>query len=178
MLVLLRAVLDRLAFAAGLFAGSQVPRFIADLRRTVAGALGEVERQIGAFQALADRFAEGSLEGLIGLHRASREPLFREEAALIEATLARRDALAQAAEALGGPVPEALWWVLRHRNAAFVADTWAGFQPGLVASYEAIVAALAGGFLASLAFAGTWTATGALLSGPGSRRRGARSPDR
>jgi hypothetical protein len=177
-LALFRGVLDRLLFAGGLLGGSQLPRFLADLRLRVEGALGEAERQAAAFQALADRYTEGSLEGLVELHRLSEEPLFREEAGAIEALLARRAELADAASALSASYGQQLWWLARHRAADPVLETWQGFQPGLVVSMETLLTALAAGFLASVVFFLSWSGCAAALRLAGPRRGGALPPRR
>ena len=168
---MIKYLIDRLVFGAGLLAGLQVPKFVADYRQRVGGMLDQARQQLQQFQAIADRHHGGSLPALIDTHRASDNPTFRAEGQIVQNLIDRAHDLQATYDALAGSLGAQLRWLVTHFDSAIARATLDAYQPGLVLTVGAAVCALTAAFAGSLLVQGL-----ARLLGRWWARRARRAP--
>lgn len=142
---------DKLAFAAGFLSGSQAPKFVADYTQRLSGQLEQAEHDLRLFQAIADRFHNGSLAALIDKHLASSDPTFQAEGAVIRQLSQQVDSLSQASVALQGTLLQRIGYLFSGPDTDLLLATWKSFEPGIVMQSGALVSALGLALLLALA---------------------------
>jgi hypothetical protein len=140
----------RLLFGLGVLSGSQLPKFIGDYRQQLAGRLAQAQEDLALFQAIADRFHQGSLEALIQLHLASPVPSFHAEGEAIQQLAGRVEQLSSALHRLDASLIQQLPVLLLQGDREIAAATWSLYEPGLILTPEALVCALITGLSFSL----------------------------
>lgn len=149
----IRYVLDKLAFAAGLFLGSQVPAFILQYRQRLGGRLDQARLDLAQFQKIADSLHGGSLDALIRHHQATSDATFLRESEVIRTSMETVRTLGEAYDALGQGLFAQIGYLARHLDADIARATLDAFAPALVLTPEALTLAFCAGLLASAVLA-------------------------
>jgi hypothetical protein len=145
----------RFAMAIGIAAGlvgSQAPEFAQQYRQRAGGALDELRRIVGGFDA--DAAKEGlTAADAIGRLEASGDPLVRGRGADIERSIERQDRLAGQLEAMAAAGPlRRLYVMVADMDPDVARGALDAYEPAAPLTSEALVV---GGFAALLG----WTAT-------------------
>jgi hypothetical protein len=141
----LDGLLDRICAVAGALVFSQAPAFMAHYLQRLSGHVDEAARHVKAWQAMADRIADGRLEALIRMGRTGREAFGLEAAEKCAADLARHETLSRALEAMrSAPVWSRAASFARHADMEIARAAWRDFTPSLPLDVESLVYALLG----------------------------------
>ncbi len=159
----LKGLLDRLILLAGFISGGLVPGFVLQYRQRLGGHLRQVTEDLKPFEAIAERYHEGSLEKLFEHHLASADPTFQAEGAAIRQLLQTRDNLAAAWDALGAPLLSQLQYLAAHADPGITYDTWMIYQPTLQLGTETVFTGATLAFCLWLLFHASWWVTARLL---------------
>lgn len=144
-----RYLADKLAFAAGLLLGSQVPAFILQYRQRLGGRLDQARIDLSHFQQIADRLHGGSLEALIRHHLGSASETFRSEGEVVRRLAEQVRTLAEAYQSLGQNLFRQIGYLATHLDADIARATFDAFSPAVVLTPEALALAFCTGLLAS-----------------------------
>lgn len=151
---LTQTFLDKLIFALGIFAGSQLPGFIIQYRQRLGGHLEQAKKQLKSFQEIAEKFHGGSIESLISKHLTSTDPTFNSEGIIIRNSLNEVNRLSESYKALDSNLPGQIKFLLFNTDWQIALQTWEIYEPGLILTPQAVIFALLSGFLLSLLFYG------------------------
>lgn len=144
--------MDKLFFAAGVFAGSQLPNFIQQYRQRIGGRLDQAREDFKTFQAIADRFHNGSIENLIQKHLSSTDTTFYHEGFAIKNIWEKTISLSESYKALDSSLASQIKHLFFNLDKEIALETWKIYKPGLILTSEAITCALLTGFIFSIVF--------------------------
>ena len=152
-----------LLFAAGIFAGLQLPGFARQYEQRVATRLAEAELALSGFQAIAGQFHQGDIGRLIKHHQQSRDATFAAEAETIYALWKRVAALRAEQAALNQALPTRLVHLALRGNREILSATVNGYSNVVPLNSYAVASGLIGGVFALLAGLIVFTALHRLL---------------
>ena len=155
-MIFIRGILDRIILVIGVVAAGCIPSFIAQYRQRVGGRLDQVLQDIAPFQAIADQFHHGSLQGLIQYHLASADPTFHSEGEALQGMVDSADQLGQAYQALNTDLFHQLAYMLTKTDPLIARATWEIFSPSFNLTVESIVFAVMVGAAIWLVFLAVW----------------------
>ena len=161
----IRGMLDRIVLVTGCVLAGCVPSFISQYRQRLGGQLDQVLADISAFQQIADKYHQGSLQELIQHHLNSNDATFFEEGTAVQKMLSTAEQLRQAAHALNADLYHQVAYLLTgglDQNIAKAA--WITYTPSFVLSNEGIIFSLVAGILIWLVFLLFWRITGAFIN--------------
>lgn len=164
---MLKYLLDKIAFAAGLILGMQLPKFIADYRQRVGGRLDQAQLDLEPYQEIANRFQHGSLDALVQHHLGSPDASFHAEGTVVQALIAQVQRLSEAYAALDTNLWQQIIYLARHIDPKLARATLEAYVPGLLLTPDALVCA----FVLAFAFSLVVHAIAALPRRIGGRKR-------
>ncbi|MDA7746849.1 DUF2937 family protein [Psychromonas sp.] len=129
----------QLVFTLSLLLGLQLPNFLQQYELRLQGHFAEAELQLSQFQALADVYFSGDLQGLINKHKSSSVALFRDEAVVIENSLLRVQYLQQKIDNLNQPIWYRLGLLTQSIKEPIFKEAWGNYQANIVLNQQAIV---------------------------------------
>jgi hypothetical protein len=174
---LLRGLLDRALLLVAVVGAGCVPGFVAQYRQRVGGALQQAVQDLAPFEDLARRHFGGDLGALVSHHRASTDPVFRDEAQAIQAIVDAIARLRAAVQALDTDVFGQVAWLVRHVDPALARGAWADWTPVFPLTTDGVVFALAAGVAAWIVFVCLLAGVAWLLRGGTARGRPAQARD-
>lgn len=140
----------KLVFALTLLVGLQIPNFLQQYETRLDGHYIEVKNQLTAYQRLADRHSEGSLQTLITTHKNDPQKLFQDEALVVENLIERFNYLQTQKNALNTTLTKRLLFLGQQINSPLFAETRVNYQPEIVLNQNAISVGLVCAVIASL----------------------------
>lgn len=148
---MIRGTIYILVFVAGALLGSQFPAFSNQYHQRLQARYEQVSMDLAPFEAIADRYHDGSMEALVQHHLNSADPTFYAEGEAIQLMLDSRQRLGESESvATDGYLAQAAW-LYRHRDDVLVSATSDGFQPALLADTRALSFAASIGALLAVA---------------------------
>ena len=136
---------DRIFAVLGAALFSQMPAFVKHYEQRLGGHVDEAARNVSAWQAMADKIANGCLDMLVSMGQASSEVFSLEASRKCAEDLARHETLLQALESIQNAPAWARGIVLlRHADVQIARATARAFTPNLPMDAEGLVYALFG----------------------------------
>jgi hypothetical protein len=149
-------LLDRIILLLGVVAGGCAPSFINQYQQRVGGRLDQVLQDLAPFQAIANRYHNGSLDALIRHHLNSTDRTFYEEGAAIQAMVDSEARLREALAGLDTDVVHQLFYLAQHYDPDIVRATLAVYEPAFVISLDSLLIAGLLGLTVWLFFVAVW----------------------
>lgn len=126
-------------FGAALLVGIQLPNLADQYAKRVDAHLREVTANVKPYQEVADRYADGSLQKLVALHRRSTEAVFKAEADAIENLLQRKQRFEAEAAAMQASLIQRLLHILKTRDQEMIDETLDQYTFNVPLTQDAIV---------------------------------------
>jgi phytoene dehydrogenase-like protein len=124
--VIYRYLLIALACAA-LLVGAQAPAFVEQYRHRLDAHLAELTTDLEKWQAVADKYFNGSLQALLDYHARSVDKVFQAEADPLREMLDRRARFSVEAAGLQGGLPHQLLYLASRGDPELLDETWRGY---------------------------------------------------
>ena len=138
MVFLQRYLMIAIACAA-LLVGIQLPNLADQYTKRVDAHLREVTANLLPFQQVANQYANGSLEGLIAMHRRADQPVFRAEADAIEKLLRRKQRFEAEFLAVQKSLPLRIGHILLQGDRELLDQTVAQYSANVPLDQDAIL---------------------------------------
>ena len=171
---MIRALIFSVVFAAGFLAGGAFPSFSAQYHQILQARYDQVSIYLAPFQAIADRYHDGSLDALVRHHLRSTDPTFYAEGEAIQAMINSQARLAESKAAADASYVDQAVYLYRHLEPGVARQVWSGFTPTLVTSERGVTFSLTVATVVLVLFGLAWMTLGAgirRLLGIGSARR-------
>jgi hypothetical protein len=137
-------------FATGLLIGVQVPGFVDQYAKRVSAHQLEAVENFKGFQAAADQYFGGSVEGLIAHHSGSADPVFQNEAVTIRHAHERLQMLTAELASLQGPMILKIFHVMFRANPEILAETRSAYSYTVPLDAAAIACGVVAGAVLAL----------------------------
>ncbi len=118
--------------------GLQIPHFINTYALRLQGQLSESSLQLNEYQQLANVYFAGDMQALVKKHQQSHDPVFSEQAAIINQLIQRQHVLAQKHKLLEGALMQRMTFMLGELNSPLFADTFQAYQAQIVLNKQSI----------------------------------------
>lgn len=152
---MLKNLLDKICFAAGVILFLQLPQFIDQYTQRIGGYVDSQKNQIAEYQVLADRHFKGDLSAYIKRLRENQDPVIADSAQQIDTFIDHSDALAKEAIIYESkPLWYTIPYFITHFRVDIVKGTARNFTPGMPINIWSWLYGLLGGVLFSLLFNG------------------------
>lgn len=143
-------VTERLIFLASALLGMQLPAFLASYRQRLDGQLSEAMQTMASYQDIATRNHGGDMQQLIDNFLISSDASSREIGLIILETRDHIESLQAKLFALSdGSLVQQIWHFFTYWDVQAVQSTWQLYQPTILLTSEALICALAIGFVGS-----------------------------
>lgn len=120
-------------------AGVQIPGFADHYENRASAHLAEVRANLSGFQAVADRYHDGSIPRLIEHHRRSTDPTFRSEAEVIQLMLEREARFDHQVSQLQGAIVTRAVHLLTNADRQLLEDSTATYTWTITLDDDALV---------------------------------------
>lgn len=160
--------------ACALLLGIQAPNLLTQYQQRLAAQYAEAMVYYRQYQAIADRYYNGDIEGLIAAHEQNAVPAFQEEAKVIADLVNRVQTFEQQQRYFKQNYPTQLWSLVWRHNDELMKGTLEQYSFNVPLNQRAI----ATGALLALVLVVVVDSLGAMLKGMWRRRRRHRSVSR